>query len=213
MARLNGRPWMTRLRSGDIGLGHYQSILVETYHNVGMNPQHQAFATMYLPGKPRDLIKKFYQHAISEIAHDMLALNDLKAMGIAEHKVINSRPLPETVAFMAFPVFQTQLRGPLGYLGYLYHLERLPTGDGGKYVAMLKSLGVKDDALTFLEEHATVDVAHNKMMDSYIIQLVRTQAECDELIHQIRAAAKLHVLMLEGALERAEAQPNWLDDL
>ena len=78
---------------------------------------------------------------------------------------------------------------------------------------MLKVLGVKDDALTFIDEHSTVDVSHNKMMDYYIDQLVTSDQDCNELIHQIRVATKLHVLMLEGALERAEDDSEWVESL
>src|SRR5207302_1057002 len=110
----------------------------------------------------------FYKHAVSEIAHDLLALNDLGALGVDMEKMKQTRPLPATAAFNAFPLMQIQFTNPIAYLGYLFHLEFLPTQQGRSHIERLMSLGVPENALTFLEEHATVDIGHNKMMERYI---------------------------------------------
>src|SRR5689334_22924394 len=98
MTVLSQSHWMKRLSQSDLNINHYKGLLRETYFQAGQNPQLQAYATAYFPQEKRNLIKRFYQHAISEISHDLLALNDLKALGVSEQKIINSTPLPETIA-------------------------------------------------------------------------------------------------------------------
>jgi len=200
--------WFKRLNEGKLSKDHYLSYLVETFHHAGQNPQLQAFATMYFKDNLRDVIKRFYQHAISEIGHDLLALDDAVALGLDREKVMTSRPLATTVAFNAFPFFQIQKGNTIGYLGYLFHLEHLPTRDGNKIIETLKSKGIPDAALTFLQEHSTVDHAHTKLMQNYIDQLVVTEKDFAEMCSSLRDSALLHKYMLESAFERAE-DPSW----
>ena len=197
-------PWMQRVAAGNVDLRHYIGFLLETYHNAGMNPQLQAFATMFFKEKHREVVKKFYRHAISEIGHDLLAMNDLAELGVGKNTVEKSKPLPTTSAFFGHFFYKIQTDNPLHYLGYLFHLEFSPTQDGPKYIQMLKAKGIPESALTFLHEHATVDIAHNKLMESYINELVKTSEDLDVVIESVKCAVQLHTIMLSHALENGE---------
>lgn len=201
---INKKPWMTRLQSGDFQIRNYKGFLLETYHHAGLNPQIQAFATMYFKDNPREMIGLFYKHAGSEIGHDLLALNDLGALGENIEKLRHSKPLPSTAAFNAFALMQIQLVNPVAYLGYLFHLEFLPTQQGRVHIERLKHLGVPKNALTFLEEHATIDAGHNKMMERYIDTLVKDEATFDQVAYALNCSCHLHYNMLAAAFENGE---------
>ena len=205
MDLINKKPWMQRLQSGDINLKHYKGFLLETYHHAGINPQIQAYATMFLKNNPREIVGMFYRHAISEIAHDVLAMNDLEVLGGDREKLEKTKPLPSTIAFNAFVIMQIQFVNPIAYLGYLFHLEFLPTNQGPGYLQLLSSLGVPKSALTFLEEHATVDIGHNKLMEKYIEVLVTDEKQLEDVLYSLRCSCHLHYKMLEGAFENGEA--------
>jgi pyrroloquinoline quinone (PQQ) biosynthesis protein C len=201
---LNNSSWFTKFKNGQLDVRHYKGYLHETYHHTGINPQIQAFSTLYFKGNPRDMVSLFFNHANSEIGHDLLALNDLKELGVNPDSIVNSRPLPTTMALNAFVIYVIQFLNPVGYLGYLFHLEFLPTQSGKNYLTYLKSMGVKDSALGFLKEHANIDVAHNNMMKKYLEKLVHTQRDLDDLIHVARSTCVLHQKMMEGAFELGE---------
>ncbi len=205
MDLINKKPWMQRLQSGDINLKHYKGFLLETYHHAGINPQIQAYATMFFKNNPREIVGMFYRHAISEIAHDVLAMNDLEVLGGDREKLEKTKPLPSTIAFNAFVLMQIQFVNPIAYLGYLFHLEFLPTNQGPGYLQLLSSLGVPKSALTFLEEHATVDIGHNKLMEKYIEVLVTNEKQLEDVLYSLRCSCHLHYKMLEGAFENGEA--------
>jgi hypothetical protein len=205
MSLINKKPWMTRLQSGDFQIRHYKGFLLETYHHAGLNPQIQAFATMFFKDNPREMIGMFYKHATSEIAHDLLALNDLGALGENMEKLKQTRPLPSTAAFNAFALMQIQLVNPISYLGYLFHLEFLPTQQGRGHIERLMSLGVPETALTFLEEHATVDIGHNKMMERYIKYFVTDEKTFSDVAYALKCSCHLHYNMLAGAFENGDA--------
>jgi pyrroloquinoline quinone (PQQ) biosynthesis protein C len=200
--KLGTNAWFKRLEGGDITAAHYASYLQETYHQTGLNPQIQAAATLCFPGRPRDMVKKYYQHAISEISHDLLALDDLVTLGADRDTVISSTPLPATRALIAFPIYEMQYVSPLVYLGYLYHLEYLPTQGGAAYAAGLAKAGIPECAMTFLIEHATVDVHHNKLMQSYIAHFVTNEREAKIVAESARATCVLHGHMTTDAFER-----------
>ncbi len=201
---LNGREWNQKLNSGMLGLPHYIGFLLETYHNAGLNPQLQGYATLYFSDKKRDVVKKFFQHAISEIAHDLLAMDDLHHLGIPKDYVLNSRPLPTTKAFFANTLYDVQRYGAPAYLAYLFHLEFSPVTNGGAIINMLKAKGIPENALSFLHEHSTVDVNHLKLMKTYMDSLVTTDEERKVFFESLHDVIVLHNRMLEGAFENGE---------
>jgi len=204
MSTLNENPWVQRLATGEIDVCHYKGYLRETYHHAGLNPQIQAYATMFFREKPRDVIAAFYKHAISEIGHDLLALNDLVALGENSDEVVNSKPLPSTLAFNTFALGLIQFYNPITYLGYLFHLEFLPTQNGSVYMEKLSEIGIPNTALTFLEEHATVDAIHNKFMENYVKKLIKSKKDLDDVIWANTASINLHSHMITDAFENGE---------
>jgi len=128
----SSRPWMQKLSSGDLSLAHYKGFLLETYHNTAYNPQLQAFASIYLKENPREIVRKFYAHATSEIGHDLLAMEDLMQLGVEESFIKSTTALATTKAMFSYAVYHIQFLSPLCYLGYLFHLEFSPTTNGAK---------------------------------------------------------------------------------
>jgi len=203
-AQLAENPWVKRLEKGDLKLCHYKGYLQETYHHAGVNPQIQAYTTMFFKNNPRNTIRKFYKHAISEIGHDLLALNDLVALGENKEMILATEPLPITLAYNSFVLNLVQFHNPVSYLGYLFHLEFLPTQNGPKYIHQLEKLGVPKEALTFLEEHATVDVAHNKLMEEYVEELISTERDLQDVIWAAKSSVPIHSHMISDAFENGE---------
>ncbi|MEO0575293.1 MAG: hypothetical protein AAF004_07510, partial [Pseudomonadota bacterium] len=105
-----------RLQRDDIRPEHYQAILRQIFHHARENPQIQALATVYFRGKQRDMVKRFYAHASSEIGHDQLALNDLAAMGIDTAAIPEEYPIPATTGLLAYAFYQIRNHNPVGYL-------------------------------------------------------------------------------------------------
>ncbi|MGE3974744.1 MAG: iron-containing redox enzyme family protein [Bdellovibrionales bacterium] len=204
LSSLQGSYWFQKLAAGELELAHYKGYLLETYHHAGLNPQIQAFATMHMKDNPREMISKFFSHAKSEIGHDMMAAQDLINLGVEKELIINSKPLPNTLALNAFVLHLIQFVDPISYLGYLFHLEYLPTQTGRFYIEKLKQMGVQENSLTFLEEHATVDIAHNELMKQYINYFVTNNKTLDNVIYAVQSTCVLHQQMIEAAFVNGE---------
>jgi hypothetical protein len=194
-----------RLKRKQLEVRHYQALLRQIFHQARENPQIQALATVYFRGKQREAIQGFYRHAISEIGHDRLALNDLAATGVDIKNIPFENPLPATSAVTAFAFYQIYNRNPVGYLGYLFFLEFLPTSQGVGYIDLFKNIGVPAGAFSFLKDHTIIDRGHNRAMERYCDQLVKDEADLDAVIYGLRTTGYLYQKMVEAAFD-------WADD-
>ncbi len=192
------------LDDGRFTISHYKGYLLETYFHAGLNPQLQAFCTMYFPGNPRELVKKFLLHASSEIAHDLLAKEDLLNLGVSPDFIAQQKPLPITNALLGHTAYSIQFKSFLFYLGYLYHLEVAPTTFGEKYNKVLRSIGVNQNAINFLSEHATVDVGHNKLMKDYLDFFIKSKKDLEMVELGIYETCNLHSKMVAEAFLNGE---------
>lgn len=209
MADFSQTPVMRQLLTGHLTVKHYKQILRQIYHYTRDNPQIQALAAVHFRGTDRDAVRMFFRHASSEIGHDQMALNDLASLGEDVSSIPIENPLPETAAFNAFVFHLIQHANPVGYLGYLYFLEFLPTSSGAAYMDILERTGIPRAAMTFLAEHTTVDVHHNRLMEQYAERLIRDQDDFDAVVYAMRATARLYAAMLQAAIEQADHPTNW----
>ncbi len=197
------------LLNGEASKEQYCSILREIYFHTRENPQIQALATVRFRGDQRQNVKRFFQHATSEIGHDQMALNDLETLGQDTSLLPSLNPAPATAALTAFGFYQTWHLNPVGYLGYLFFLEFMPTSAGERYAGELAKAGVPFEAMTFLMEHAHVDVAHNKLMEKYINSLIWRDEELEAVKYAVRVTGDLYAAMLEQAMFDDEYAAGW----
>jgi pyrroloquinoline quinone (PQQ) biosynthesis protein C len=200
---------MRKLAAGEVGIPHYQVYLRETYYYTREDPQIQAFATAWFRGQDRKMVKPFLRHALSEVGHEQLALNDLAVLGEDTSQLPHRNPLPSTIAMTSFAYYAIQFRKPISYLGWLWFLEFLPTSGGEKIASMLAALGVPESAMTFLNEHRDVDVGHNELMATYVAQMVTTKDDLEEVAYAMEVTGALFANMVDGAFESVGAgQPS-----
>jgi pyrroloquinoline quinone (PQQ) biosynthesis protein C len=208
LEKQNENAWSQRLSKGDLQLKHYKSYLRETYFNAGRNPHIQVMAAARFTNEQRNITRKIFQHATSEVSHDLLALNDLKALGHDVSNIPNELPLPDTIALVSFPIYVINYLNPIGYLGYLFHLEFLPTLNGPKYLEILQGMGIPKEGLTFIEEHAQVDQYHVKLIESYMEELVQTKEDLDFVIYCAQTTCHLHGQMISGAFAAVDGRDD-----
>jgi len=201
-----------RLVRKDMGVEHYASMLRQIYLQVREHPQMLAALTLRLHGPRRESIGSLLKHAISEQGHDKLALRDLRSLGQDVSDLAASYPLPGTIAMLAYGQYQIDHANPVGYLGYLFHLEFLPTRHGEEYGRCLAEAGVPREAMSFLADHVEVDVAHNKLMERYLEQLVLTEEDVIAVGNVARTSAVLYGRMIADAFDEVDKARGRRDD-
>lgn len=204
-ARLNQSAVFRKMAAGTLTRREYAAILRQIFHHARENPQLQALATARFRGEQRGLVKMFCKHAIAEVGHDQLALNDLAALGEDVGEIPFERPLPATFALLASAFHMIEHHNPVAYVGYLFHLEYTPVQVGARSMDALAACGIPREAMGFLAEHAHADVAHCRLLRHYADQLVRTEADLADVLYMQRITAEGYERMLEQAVETADA--------
>jgi pyrroloquinoline quinone (PQQ) biosynthesis protein C len=191
---------LRRIRDGKSTREQYAAMLIQLHLQVREHPPALAALTLGLRGEARDLVRGILGHARSETGHDQLALRDLETLGVDSSSVTSMRPLPATAGLLGFMFWTLQERPALGFLGYLFNLEFLPTHFGAELEAGLLRAGIPAAAMTFLGEHREADVGHNQLMGLYVDKLVRGDAELEEVVYAVRVTARLYDRMLTEAM-------------
>ena len=206
-------PAVSSILNQTMSVPEYRAIMREVFHHTRENPQLQALATVYFRGHQRELVKDFFKHAASEIGHDELALCDFQSLGGDATPLPYENPLPATSGLLAYGFYQIYNLNTLGYLGYLFFLEHMPTSQGSSAMDALRAIGVPDTAMRFLQDHTTIDMGHNKMMERYANKLVHTQQDVDCVVYSMRVTGELYAKMMEQAVADAQAPTvrgwNW----
>ncbi len=199
------QPWANRIVSGKVTRAEYCSLLREIYFHTRENPQIQAAVTPYFRNNARTVVKGFLKHAIAETGHDQLALQDLTTLGVETADFEKQRPLPATTALLAFPFYTIQYESPIRYLGYLFFLEFLPTQAGPQFMRGLSDAGIPIEAMTFLHDHSTIDMGHNKLMEKYVEVLITSEVDLELVVDALKVTADLYVKMINDSFERGLA--------
>lgn len=186
----------------------YSMMMRQVFHYTRENPQMQTLATVYFRGRERDMVLPFFKHAASEVGHEQLALNDHAALGGDPSDAPYENPLPATSALLSWGFYQIYNLNPRGHLGYVYFLEKLPVQTGGMLMEHLRACGIPDNAMTFLRDHAEVDVGHVKLMEKYVTALIRDERDLDTVEYSMRAVAYYYHTMLSQAIEAAHKPVN-----
>lgn len=194
----------SRLAAGELTVDHYRSWMKQVYYYVRENPQIQTLGTVFFRGRQRFMVRNVFKHAISEVGHEQLALNDFVTLGGDAATVPYKNPLPATAALNAYAYYQIYNLNPMGYLGYLFFLEFLPTQIGDKLTGWMTNSGVPENALTWMREHIELDNAHNRMMERYVDELLKTEADFAAVEYAMHATGDLYALMIASAIEDAE---------
>jgi predicted GNAT family N-acyltransferase len=202
-ARFHTSPAVIRLLAGEATLREYASLMSAIALQARENPQIQAFATAFFRGHQRDQVRAFYKHAVSEIGHDQLAANDAAAVGFPTDDLFQQQPIPSTVALTAYAYYTITHHSPVSYLGYLFFLEFLPTAFGAEYMIALDKIGVPPTARTFLLDHATIDIGHNKLMERYVEALIITEEDYESVRYAMEVTGALYARMFDEAFELA----------
>jgi pyrroloquinoline quinone (PQQ) biosynthesis protein C len=202
-AAFHAAPACQRFVAGEITVAEYASMMTSIAWQARENPQIQAYATAFFRGHQRELVRTFLKHATSEIGHDQLAADDVASLGYPIDDLFRSRPRPGAVALTAFAYYAVDHLSPVAYLGYLYFLEALPTRYGAEYANAMDKVGIPQEARTFLYDHATIDVGHNRLMERYIAELIQTEADYALVQYAMSVTGTLYAAMVTEAFDLA----------
>ncbi len=195
---------VSRFARGEISTPHYVSLLREIFFYVRENAPIQASFTIHLRGEDKKIIGSMLRHAYSESGADELILHDLRALGFNTDGIESTRPLPATTSLIAYAYYQAHFVKPIGYLGILFNKEFTFLSISKDFIQQFSRIGIPEEAISFLEDHAHVDIAHQKLLEKYIEVMVRTEDDIQEIKYAISVSIERWSEMLNAAIARGD---------
>lgn len=199
----DAEPPMKRLLAGDITLDHYRSFVQQNYYPLRERSLQLALAAARLRAAP-DVTKLLHKHAVQEIGHELLALEDYKALGGDPSAVPGQDPLPETLALIATIHYQITHLNPVGFLGCLAFTDYTPISAPERYHEAMKRIGLPDEASNLFRDRQLLGPRHAALLTTYAEELVEAERDVEAVVFGMRNTATLFANMIGAAFDAVD---------
>ena len=156
-AQILARPLAADIRrtiaSGDRSL--YALWLCQVAHLTRHTSAHQALVGTRVAEIDHRYARFCFEHALEEVGHENMALNDLRKMGFDAPSIESlPAPLPETERLTAFLYYLAERGHPASRLGFSYWAEKCYPFLQSMVSGVKADLGLADTQMTFFVSHS-----------------------------------------------------------
>jgi pyrroloquinoline quinone (PQQ) biosynthesis protein C len=178
--------------AGQVNRAMYIAFLTEAYHHVKHTVPLLMLCGARLPERYEWLREAMAEYIEEELGHQEWILNDIKACGADSEAVRNGKSGMATELMVAYAYDMITRVNPVGFLGMVLVLEgtsvEVATRAGG---AIKQSLGLSDNAFTYLTSHGSLDVGHTDFY-AKLVDRITDPAELECLISSAKVFYKLY---------------------
>ena len=189
-----------RIESGQFDARLYAIYLCETFHYTAHNARNQALVGVHAQADA-EYLRFCFRHALEETGHELMALHDVKKLGVLADDAVLPTPLPETEALIAYLYRVSSVGDPLGRLGYSFWAEDAYRHFAPLFAIASKTLALTAATTTFLSAHASIDVEHSATVRALIAERAKSQAQIDRISEVMLTSLDL-TMRLFDAVER-----------
>lgn len=169
-------PIFSECAQGKISHAQYVAFLTQAFHHV----KHTVPLLMACGGRlsPRYewLRSAIGEYIEEEMGHHEWILNDIRACGAdADLVVANMREGKASQAIelmVAYLYHQIDRGNPIALFGMVWVLEGTSVSVGGEVATLIKhTLGLSDNAMSYLRSHSVLDLDHIKLFETLMNQI------------------------------------------
>lgn len=190
--QLMDAPIIARCLRKEITIDDYVGFLAQAYHHV----KHTTPLLMAVGARiPED--KEWLRNAIAEyieeeLGHQEWILNDIASCGYDKDFVTTMQPHASTELMVAY-AYDTINRGnPLRFFGMVHVLEGTSVNVAEKIAdAVRETLGLSEQAFTYLYSHGSLDQQHVKFFADLMNQIT-DESEQELIIHSCKMFYQLY---------------------
>ncbi len=185
-------PIINKALTHTITLDEYVSFLTEAYHHVKHTTPLLMAVGSRLPEQKEWLRNAVAEYIEEELGHQEWILNDIEACGADKEAVRRSQPAPATELMVAYAYDTVNRINPLGFFGMVHVLEgtSIATADSAAD-GVQKSLGLPNEAFSYLRSHGALDLEHVKFFES-LMNKIDDKEEQDLIIHCAKMVFRLY---------------------
>lgn len=177
----------------------YGAFLAQTYYYVNHSTRLLALAASRFKSSEEHIHRRFIKHATEEMSHEILALRDLKNLGLS---LESYHEFPSTRAFYQTQYYMIEHVSPWSFWGYILMLEGLALTEGQWLFDEIKQHH-GEKAGSFVKVHAIEDVGHMAEAERALTALPDNQRPL--VIEQIANSCFYYCAMLEQCKAYAAA--------
>jgi pyrroloquinoline quinone (PQQ) biosynthesis protein C len=176
--------------------------MIQVYHYAYYTSRSLALAGANLFNTDTRLMHHFFEHAMEETGHELMALNDLRELGIPIEDARKQMPpaLPATEALIAY--VRHLSTGPIPYksLGYHYWIEQ-PYQHIIPFMKTLQSnMGLNDKQMTFYFQHLNIDQKHGTEMQKIVSRVCTSEEHWNNIMEACEKSLYLAFEMLKAVI-------------
>lgn len=172
----------------------YAVYLTQAYHYTSHTPVNQARVALR-DGLHPNYRKFCLRHAEEEVGHELMALHDLRALGVQEDP--SAFPmLPGTEQKIAYLYWLAEHANPVSRLGYSFWAEDSYGPGGPVLTAMKAGMGLTDAQTTFFTAHADIDDGHVRDVRKVLGIACRCDADWEAVRRAMEQSLRLTFAML-----------------
>jgi thiaminase len=198
---LENSPLIKHIMDGKIDKKLFALYMYETYHYTFHNARNQALVGVVGQELPIQYMKFCFEHAEEETGHELMALHDIRELGVDVENQAIPAPLINTELLIAYLYWVSAKGNPIQRLGYSFWAENC-YGFINPVISMVaKTLGLKDTQLTFFVAHSNIDEEHALEVQHMILKFVKTDEDWLAIERVMTTTLKLQSKLLDGVFE------------
>ena len=178
--------------SGQVTKEEYINFLTQAYHHVKHTVPLLMGCGSRLPDHKEWLREAMAEYISEELGHQEWILNDIQACGTDAELVRHGSPDISTELMVSY-AYDTVMRGnPVGFLGMVYVLEHTSVDLATGAANVIKgSLGLPDNAFSYLYSHGSLDVEHLGFYEN-LVNSIDDENDRNAIIHAARVFYRLY---------------------
>lgn len=178
--------------AGQVSPAAYIGFLTEAYHHVKHTVPLLMACGARLPERYEWLREAVAEYIQEELGHQEWILSDIIACGGDAEAVRRGRPSVATELMVAYAYDMIARSNPVGFFGMVLVLEGTSVEVATRAGASLKqSLGLGDDAFTYLTSHGALDVGHVDFFAT-LVNRMEDASDRETLTHCAKVFYKLY---------------------
>jgi thiaminase len=189
-------PFLRAIVGGQVTKSLYALYLLETYHYTKHNARNQALVGVRY-GDDHTYQKFCFKHAADEVGHEMMALHDVKSLGLGDAELDIPEPLPATTTLTAYLYWISYQGNPLQRLGYSYWAEACYEYVLPMMESVMKKLNLSSGQMTFFVSHADIDEEHSCIVNDLITRKCSTPNDWEAVSAVMETSLRLTGKMMD----------------
>ena len=184
----------------------YAIYLTQVYHYAFHTARNQALVAVNPANKDIHYMQFCLEHALEETGHELMALHDLRFLGIHINDPEKEMPpaLPATQLLISYLYRVAQSGNPVQRLGYSFWAETSYGYIRGFMDNLKEKMQLDKKQMTFFYNHSTIDDKHAKDVEKIILHICKTDDDWTAVTESAMITLDLTYQILRSVIDEYE---------